>query len=101
MEFSNDRTKRLLAVTRSQKKIGRMSEQSTYIKLFLASSLIHIYATSALKVGFMKLPLEELAQDKGDSKAAHIVMVQLTSSALESSLLVRLSSHTVNIFLKK
>lgn len=71
-----------------------MSEQSTYIKLFLASSLIHIYATSALKVGFMKLPLEELARDKGDSKAAHIVMLQLTSAALESSLLVRLSSHS-------
>lgn len=61
--MSTDRIKSLVAAAESQKKFRRwVSEQSTYIRQFLASSLIHIYALARLKVGFIKLPLKQARQ---------------------------------------
>lgn len=53
VELSIDRIKNFMAIAGSQK----VSEQSTYMKQFLASLLIHIYTTTRLKVGFIKLTL--------------------------------------------
>lgn len=61
--MSTDRIKSLVAVVGSQKKFRRwVSEQSTYLQQFLASSLAYIYITAGLKVGFIKLPLKQAGQ---------------------------------------